>query len=124
MVPAHHCSSVPDGAESQAVHPALSVSKDQVKLSIRGKLGFDCWRAFLSARRLAVEKGLPLQVEVRQCDEADMAGIGSLLVAIERLGSVEIVGCTDLSRHWFSNFGICQGCANRDAGPACPKRLH
>lgn len=109
-----------DGAEIHVANLALSVSQQKIKVSIQGKLGFDCWKTFFQARQIALEKNLPLQVEVGRCSDADMAGIGALLVAIERLGDIEIADCTELSRYWFSNFGICQGCSNKDSTSACP----
>lgn len=102
---------------------ALSVSGKKIRISIQGKLGFGCWKTFFQARQTALREKLPLQVDVEHCNEADMAGIGALLIAIDRLGDIEIAGCTEKSRYWFSNLGICRGCSNSASGSACPARL-
>lgn len=102
-------------------HPSLSLADNQVRLRVDGKLGFACWKAIAEARQVAAAKHMPLCVEVGDCREADMAGIGSLLVAIDRLGSIAVAGCTERSHYWFSNFGICSACT---AGAACPRRTH
>ena len=112
-----------DSADIRSANLLLSISEQNIRISIQGKLGFDCWKAFFQARQIALRENLPLQVEVGRCSEADMAGIGALLVAIDKLGDIEMTGCTDLSHYWFSNLGICRGCRNYASASACPKRL-
>lgn len=112
-----------DGADIHPANLVLSVAENKIKISIQGKLGFDCWKAFFQARQIALRENLPLQVNVGRCNEADMAGIGALLIAIDKLGDIEIAGCSAQSHYWFSNLGICRGCSNNASASACPKRL-
>lgn len=121
MSPAHHDADASHRAEFPPSGAALSVSEERINLRVEGTLGFDCWKAIVAARQLALEKQLPLRVEVDGCNDANLAGIGSLLVAIDRLGGIEFVGCTEQSRYWFSNLGVCRGCTSNAAG--CRQRV-
>ena len=109
------------GVDIHSANLSLAVSGEKITISVHGKLGFDCWKAFFQARQIALQKTLPLRVEVGHCNEADMAGIGALLIAIDKLGDIEVVGCTERSHYWFSNLGICRGCSSKASGLACPK---
>ena len=111
-----------NGGEIAPPHSTLSVHKEEIQVSVHGKLGFDCWRALVEGRNLAQARHLPLRVDVRECDAADMAGIGSLLIAIAKLGSIEMAGCNARSSHWFRHLGICGGCTC--AGKSCLRRVH
>lgn len=122
MPPAHRVPPPAHHGAAAAPHLKLSVSGAEVQVSVQGKLGFDCWRALVEARQLAADRHLPLRVEVARCEEADMAGIGSLLIAIAKLGSIEMAGCTERSRDWFHNFGICRGCTA--FGKTCSRQVH
>ena len=121
MSPAHHDAVSPAGDGLPPCASALSVTADHVNLSVHGKLGFDSWRAICAAREMAMARQVPLRVEIGACDAADLAGIGSLLIAIDKLGSIEMAGCNERSRNWFSHLGICRGCAAATA--ACRPRV-
>lgn len=51
-----------------------------------------------------------------------MAGIGTLLVAQDRLQHVEIVGCPTAFLECFVEFGVCSRCLTAcNASSFCPK---
>lgn len=118
MSPAHQIGSDPCCAPP-AAKSTLSVTSEKITVRLQEKLGFESWKSIFVARQMASEKHLPLQVEVGQCNDADMAGIGSLLIAIDQLGGISVVGCNERSRNWFSNLGICRGCTNRTTNQVC-----
>ena len=101
----------------------VSTSNEQVLVQVAGTLGYDIWPALRDARNAAKSSSLPLCVDVRQCTDADMAGIGSLMLAQDKLPTVMLKGCHDIFLECFLAFGICDHCAQvSDRPAACPKR--
>lgn len=96
--------------------------RDHVSVQIDGNLGYDVWRILRDARNAALAAKLPLRLEIGNCDRVDMAGIGTLLIAQERLPHVELSGCPQRFVESFRVLGICKNCsATRASGPDCPK---
>lgn len=101
----------------------LSKSNEQVLVQVAGVLGYEIWPTLRDARNAAKSSSLPLCVDVRQCTGADMAGIGSLMLAQDKLSSVKLKGCHDVFLKCFKAFGICDHCSQVQEQPlACPKR--
>jgi hypothetical protein len=101
----------------------FSLSNDQVLVQVDGALGYGVWTTLRDARNAAKANALPLCVDVRQCTVGDMAGIGSLMLAQERLPAVKLKGCHDVFVECFEAFGICKHCAQDAEQPlGCPKR--
>lgn len=100
----------------------FSTSSDQVLVQVAGALGYEIWTTLRDARNAAQSSSLPLCIDIQQCTKADMAGIGSLMLAQDRLRSVKLKGCHDMFLSCFEAFGICAHCAqDRDTPPGCPK---
>lgn len=93
-------------------------SNDQVSVQITGKLSYTDWQTLRNARNAAQEARCPLAVEVQGCDCADMGGLGSIMIAQERLGSVEMRGCSTTFARCLKSFGICAHCTAKDT-PSC-----
>jgi hypothetical protein len=92
-----------------------SVSLDRVNVTIRGRLAYGTWRALRDARIAALERGLPLYVDISACHGGDMGGLGALMIAQHQLGMICINGCDEHFSTWFSNIGICSRCQARDS---------
>lgn len=90
----------------------LTKHADCITLVISDDLGFCVWQVVRDARIAAAQAGLTLRIDVSQCSHGDMSGIGSLLLAQEKLKSVELTGCTQKFAEVFSAYGICKQCAS------------
>ena len=89
----------------------FSVQENQVVVSVNGALNYDVWPIMRDARDQAHEKQAPLCIDVQQCNEGDMAGIGSILLAQEKLPTVKLMGCHGVFYKCFHHFGICAQCS-------------
>lgn len=95
-----------------------SVSPEAVNVTIIGRLGYNTWRVLRDARIAALERQLPLHLDISACHGGDMGGLGALMIAQHQLGRVSIVGCDKYFSSWFNSIGVCQRCCARDL--ACP----
>ena len=101
----------------------LSVVNDQVVVRVKGALKFDIWQTLRDGREAAHLAALPLCIDIHECNDADMAGIGSVLLAQKKLSGVTFCGCHDIFISSFRAFGICQHCAQEKQLPlGCSKR--
>ena len=96
----------------------VTVQKDQVLIKVSGGLNYGIWRELREGREAARAAALPLCIDVGECTEGDIAGIGSVQLAQERLPVVRIRGCNADFKACFSAFGICHQCS-LDAGTPC-----
>ena len=97
---------------------------DRVAVSVRGRLNFDSWRVMRDARIIALERQLPLSIDVTGCIGGDMGGLGALMIAQHQLGKVEINGCGDDFANWFDKIGVCARCSHSDhPEEACQGRV-
>lgn len=94
-----------------------SVSPEAVKVTVTGRLGYTTWRVLRDARIAALERQLPLHLDVSACHGGDMGGLGALMIAQHQLGKIAIVGCDEHFSRWFKSIGVCERCCARD--PAC-----
>lgn len=94
--------------------------RDHVAVRLGGALGFDVWRTLRDGRELSLRSGLPLRVDVRHCAKANLAGIATLVMTVERLQTIEMRGCTEVLSHAFEKFDICERCSNQNTS-RCPK---
>jgi len=93
----------------------LAVSTDRVTVSIRYRLGYDCWEVMREARHIAQDRHLALHLEFDDCVGGDMGGLGALLLVQHYLGQVNIVGCNHQFVRWFNSIGVCAHCVGGDA---------
>lgn len=101
----------------------FSVEKNQVLVKVGTALDLAVWRAVRDGREAARAASLPLCIDVKDCRQGDMGGIGSIQVAQARLASVKLRGCHDVFLTCFSAFGICDSCAqDREQPLGCTKR--
>jgi len=107
-----------------AMPPVASFAEydDRVRLRISGALDFRIWRTVRDAREAARHAGLPLHVELAECDLAEFAGFGALLRAADLLGQVTISGCSREQAFYFSQLSLCRSCTGSSA-VHCPKQL-
>lgn len=90
---------------------SLAIRSDEVKVSVCGSLGYDTWRTLRSGRELALSRSLPLSIDISCCHQGEIAGIGSVLLAIGKLKAIQVDGCHGILQTCFASFGICKGCA-------------
>ena len=98
---------------------AFVVLPDRVAVTIRGRLGYETWRVMRDARVLALEKNLPLTLDISRCRGGDMGGLGALMIAQHQLGAVDITGCNRDFALWFDKVGVCQRCHQAEAKMPC-----
>ena len=96
----------------------LTKSETCVSVRIDGKLGYEIWQTLRDARNAALEANLPLRLDIQGCHRADMGGIGAVMIAQEKLVTVEFHGCSEKFSECFKAFGICEHCASKNS--ACP----
>jgi hypothetical protein len=101
----------------------VSDRPDHVAVQIQGKLGYDIWTTLRDARNAAKAANVPLHFTMNACDEIDMAGIGALLVAQDRLPHVELSGCPRQFIKYFDAFGVCRKCDTHNPVAGCPKAV-
>jgi ABC-type transporter Mla MlaB component len=100
----------------------LSTNADRVSVRIDGNLGYDIWQILRDARNTALNAHLPLFVDMNRCEHIDMAGIGAVLLAQEKLSRVELCGCQAQFVQYLKAFGVCRQCsAAKPPVPDCPK---
>lgn len=102
------------------------VLPDRVAVTVRGRLNYDSWRVMRDARICALDRQLPLSLDISHCNGGDMGGLGALMIAQHQLGKVSICGCDDDFANWFDKIGVCQRCdhhADAQDGRRCKGRL-
>jgi hypothetical protein len=92
-----------------------SVSPERVDVTISGRLGYSTWRVLRDARIAALERQLPLHLDISACHGGDMGGLGALMIAQHQLGKISIDGCDEYFSTWFNNIGVCNRCHTRKA---------
>ena len=101
----------------------LSVEKDRVVVNVSDSLGFDVWQVLRDGRKTAETAHLPLSINIEHCQQGDMAGIGSILLAQSKLSSIKLTGCHGLFFKCFHHFGICDHCSEETDTPnGCSRR--
>lgn len=101
----------------------LSKKADCVAVRIDGELGYHAWKPLRDAREAAHQSHLPLWLDIEACSRIDMAGIGAVMIAQERLACVQLRGCHAGFVDYFEAFGICTHCATAAASAeSCPKK--
>jgi hypothetical protein len=99
-----------------------SVSPETVSVTVTGRLGYSTWRVLRDARIAALERQLPLHLDISCCHGGDMGGLGALMIAQHQLGKISIVGCDEYFSAWFNSIGVCERCCTRGPGCAiCPQ---
>lgn len=83
-----------------------------VSVVVDGSLGYGIWQTLRDARVAAEEGGLPLRIDVGACEQVERIGLGAIIVAQEKLGSVEVTGCNGWLVQLFDSFGVCAQCAS------------
>jgi anti-anti-sigma regulatory factor len=107
---------------SNAGQATLSLDQDRVLLKVQGTVDFDIWRAIRDAREVALERKMPLHVDLRACTQMDCGGYGALLLAADRLGQLAITGCDDHQAAHLKVLRVCESCAG-DLAARCPKAI-
>lgn len=87
-----------------------SVTQERVNVTIRGSLEYNTWRVLRDARIAALERRLPLHLDVTSCHGGDMGGLGALMIAQHQLGEISIEGCNSDFSTWFASIGVCARC--------------
>ena len=98
----------------------LSQQPDCVAVTIDGDLGYEHWQTLRDAREMAARDNLPLRIELQNCAKMQRIGLGAIMLAQEKLGSVELKGCQGWLRHAFYAFGVCDQCGRRGSEANCP----
>jgi hypothetical protein len=93
----------------------LTMNETCVSVRIEGKLGYEVWQTLRDARNAALEANLPLRLDIQGCRRADMGGIGAVMIAQEKLATVEFHGCSEKFSECFKAFGICGHCASKNS---------
>jgi hypothetical protein len=97
----------------------LAVQPDKVTVTICGRLGYETWRVLRDARVMALEKRLPLCLDIKHCRGGDMGGLGALMIAQHQLGKITIEGCDDDFALWFNKIGVCDRCHTLTSANSC-----
>jgi hypothetical protein len=97
----------------------FAVFPDKVAVTIRGRLGYDTWRVLRDARVTALDKQLPLCLDIKHCRGGDMGGLGALMIAQHQLGKITIEGCDRDFALWFDKIGVCERCHTSSAANSC-----
>lgn len=96
-----------------------SVSPERVNVVINGRLGYGTWRVLRDARLAALERQLPMHLDITGCHGGDMGGLGALMIAQHQLGAIDIDGCDENFAIWFRSIGVCARCGARKASCPC-----
>ena len=89
----------------------LAIEAGRVVVTIQGALNYPVWPVLRDGREAARAASLPLHIDLKDCSQGDMAGIGEILLAQEHLAGVEFSGCKGIFPFCFKAFGICKRCA-------------
>lgn len=101
----------------------LSRNTNCVTVRIDGELSYGVWKTLRDARETAHHSHLPLSLDIQSCSRIDMAGIGAVMIAQERLACVQLRGCHAKFVEHFEAFGICAHCGTATTSDvACPKK--
>jgi ABC-type transporter Mla MlaB component len=106
---------------SPAGQATLSFELGRVLLKVQGAVDVQVWRAIRDAREAALEKKLPLHVDLGACTHMDCGGFGALLLAADRLGQLAITGCGEGQAAHLKVLRVCAACAG-DSGTHCPNK--
>jgi hypothetical protein len=98
------------GEEESTMSATYVVLPDRIAVTIRGRLNYESWRVMRDARICALERQLPLSLDISHCNGGDMGGLGALMIAQHQLGKVSICGCDSDFASWFDKIGVCQRC--------------
>lgn len=108
--------------KSKTLKPELSslvrVTRAEVCVTVSGILGHSLWKDFVGALDIAEQQRLPLAVDMKNCLDASMGGLGLLLKAHGRLGAISLRGCRDRVAYFFDGLGICGKCGSQ-TDPVC-----
>lgn len=99
----------------------VRVTGTEVCVTVSGILGHSLWKDFVGALDIAEQKRLPFAVDMKNCLDASMGGLGLLLKAHGRLGSISMRGCRDRVAYLFDGLGVCGKCGGR-TDPVCRKK--
>jgi hypothetical protein len=89
-----------------------TVQDSFISVSFYDRLSYADWKILREACDLAATSKLPLRIDVASCTSGDFGGVGSVLIAQEKLGKVEIQGCSSLFADCFKAFGVCASCTH------------
>lgn len=96
----------------------LTKSNTCITVQVDCTLGYEVWKTLRDGRNAALVANLPLKLDITGCQHADMGGIGAVMIAQEKLATLEFSGCSEKFSECFRAFGICAHCASRNI--ACP----
>ena len=105
-------------ATSSASGVTLQVSPTETRVVVRGELGHADWKLVRSACDIAKRNNNALVIDLSDCASVSRWGIGVILKARERAGSVHLRGCSDRLTHFFDGLNICAICGRR-SNPDC-----
>lgn len=100
----------------------LTKKDDCVSVRIFSKLSYTDWETLRSARNQALASNLPLRIDLEGCNYADIGGIGTIMIAQEKLRDIEICGCSPLFAECFKAFGVCDHCTHHQDDEPCRGR--
>lgn len=101
---------------------ALELSATETCVVVRGDFGHDDWKLVRDACDIARRSNHPLVIDLSRCTEVSRWGIGVILKARERAGSVFLQGCSDRVTYYFDGLGICGVCGRRSNSLCIEKR--
>lgn len=108
-------------ATSSATAATLRVSPSETRVVVQGELGHADWKLVRSACDIAKRNNNALVIDLSDCASVTRWGIGVILKARERAGSVQLQGCSDRLTHLFDGLNICAICGRR-SNPDCIAR--
>jgi anti-anti-sigma regulatory factor len=106
---------------SPAGQTTLIFEFGRVLLKVQGAVDFQVWRAVREAREAALEKKLPLHVDLAACTHMDCGGFGALLLAADRLGQLAVTGCSESHAAHLKVLRVCAAC-DGDSVAHCPNK--
>lgn len=98
-----------------------ALPEGSVTVSIIGELGLGTWRQLRDAREQAAAAHARLNIDLSRCSDANMGGLGSLLIVKDRLGELFVSGCVKDLADRFEVIGLCDMCHGRNA---CKRGRH
>lgn len=107
--------------EAPVAESVLEFSATETRVVVRGELGHRHWTLVRQACDLAKRNNCRLILDLSGCTTVNRWGIGVILRARERAGSIILFGCSDRLTYYFDGLGICGVCGKR-ADPGCGGR--